>query len=103
MALDPGLAPGGIAELRETVAALHAEGIGVILDLVLNHTGESDIHGPVLSLRGLDNAAYAHARADDSGQARSTTPAAATRSISPIRRCGNWRSKRCATSCAIAA
>ena len=61
MALDPGLCPGGVAELRETVAALHAAGIGVILDLVLNHTGESDIHGAILSLRGLDNAAYAHA------------------------------------------
>jgi glycogen operon protein len=65
MALDPGLCPGGVTELRDTVAALHAEGIGVILDLVFNHTGESDIYGPVLSLRGLDNRAYAHA-ADDS-------------------------------------
>lgn len=60
MALDPRLCPGGVAELRETVAALHAAGIGVLLDLVFNHTGESDMHGPVLSLRGLDNAAYAH-------------------------------------------
>lgn len=60
-AVDPGLCPGGLAELRETVAALHAEGIGVILDLVFNHTGESDIQGGVLSLRGLDNDAYAHA------------------------------------------
>ena len=54
-ALDPRLAPRGIADLRETVAALHAAGIGVILDLVYNHTGESDRHGPTLSLRGLDN------------------------------------------------
>ncbi len=61
MALDPGLCPGGVAELRDTVAALHDAGIGVILDLVFNHTGESDIYGGVLSLRGLDNAAYAHA------------------------------------------
>jgi glycogen debranching enzyme len=60
MALDPGLCPGGMAELRATVAALHAAGIGVILDLVFNHTGETDRLGPVLSLRGLDNAAYAH-------------------------------------------
>lgn len=71
MALDPGLCPGGVRELRETVAALKAAGIGVILDLVLNHTGESDRHGGVLSLRGLDNAAYAHAAdhtlIDDSG------------------------------------
>ncbi len=55
MALDPRLCPGGVRELRETVAALHAQGIGVILDLVFNHTGESDIEGSVLSLRGLDN------------------------------------------------
>ena len=59
MALDPGLCPGGVLELRETVAALHEEGIGVILDIVLNHTGESDVHGGVLSLRGLDDVAYA--------------------------------------------
>jgi glycogen debranching enzyme len=62
MALDPGLCPGGVAELRETVAALHAAGIGTILDLVFNHTGESDTAGPILSLRGLDNRIYyAHA------------------------------------------
>ncbi|MBX4962086.1 glycogen debranching protein GlgX [Rhizobium binae] len=58
MALDPRLAPGGVAELRETVAALHAEGIAVILDLVFNHTGESDRYGTTLSLRGLDNLHY---------------------------------------------
>jgi glycogen operon protein len=61
MALDPGLCPGGVAELRDTVTTLHAAGIAVILDLVFNHTGESDLQGGVLSLRGLDNAAYAHA------------------------------------------
>jgi glycogen operon protein len=59
MALDPGLCPGGLAELRDTVAALHAEGIGVILDLVFNHTGESDATGATLSLRGLDGRYYA--------------------------------------------
>ncbi|WP_064683209.1 glycogen debranching protein GlgX [Rhizobium bangladeshense] len=58
MALDPRLAPGGMTELRETVAALHAEGIAVILDLVFNHTGESDRYGTTLSLRGLDNVHY---------------------------------------------
>ena len=61
MALDPRLCPGGVAELRDTVAKLRAEGIGVILDIVLNHSGESDVLGPVISLRGLDDAAYAHA------------------------------------------
>lgn len=58
LALDPRLAPGGIADLRYAVEALHAAGIGVILDVVFNHTGESDIHGPTLSLRGLGNAIY---------------------------------------------
>ncbi|OHV84679.1 glycogen debranching protein GlgX [Rhizobium sp. LCM 4573] len=58
MALDPRLCPGGIDELRETVAALHEHGIGVILDLVFNHTGESDRHGATLCMRGLDNLAY---------------------------------------------
>jgi len=64
MAIDPGLAPGGIDELEATVAILRQAGIGVILDLVLNHTGESDLAGPTLSLRGLDNRCYAHG-ADD--------------------------------------
>jgi len=58
MALDPRLCPGGMAELRETVAALHKAGIGVMLDLVFNHTGESDREGPTLSLRGLGERSY---------------------------------------------
>lgn len=58
MAPDPRLCPGGIAELRATVAALRAEGIGVLLDVVFNHTGEGDRKGPTLSLRGLDARAY---------------------------------------------
>jgi len=67
MAIDPGLAPGGVAELRETVAALRAEGIGVILDLVFNHSGESDVFGPTLSMRGLDNRRYYAHLPDDPG------------------------------------
>ncbi|CDX24390.1 glycogen debranching enzyme [Mesorhizobium sp. ORS 3324] len=61
MALDPLLAPGGLMELRDAVAALREAGIGTILDLVFNHTGESDRLGPTLSLRGLDAlACYRH-------------------------------------------
>jgi glycogen debranching enzyme len=59
MALDPRLCPGGVAELRDTVATLREHGVGTILDLVFNHTGESDRHGPSLCFRGLDDAAYA--------------------------------------------
>ncbi|TGS71809.1 glycogen debranching protein GlgX [Mesorhizobium sp. M3A.F.Ca.ET.174.01.1.1] len=58
MAIDPRLAPGGLQELRDTVAALREAGVGTILDLVFNHTGESDRLGPTLSLRGLDAEAY---------------------------------------------
>ncbi|MBP7241186.1 glycogen debranching protein GlgX [Amaricoccus sp.] len=58
LAPDPRLCPGGIAELRATVAALRAAGIGTILDVVYNHTGESDALGPTLSMRGLDARAY---------------------------------------------
>ena len=53
-ALDPRIAPDGMAELRAAVAALHEAGIGVILDMVYNHDGESDAVGPTLSLRGLN-------------------------------------------------
>ncbi|MEE3624092.1 glycogen debranching protein GlgX [Nitrospirillum sp. BR 11752] len=62
---DPRLAPGGWAEVRAAVAALQAAGIEVILDVVLNHSGESDELGPTLSLRGLDNARYYRLRPDD--------------------------------------
>ena len=67
MALDPRLAPGGLAELRQTVDKLHAEGIGVLLDVVFNHTGESDVLGPTLSLRGIDNRAYFSTHRDEPG------------------------------------
>ena len=55
---DPRLAPGGLAEIRGAVEALHQAGIRVLLDVVFNHTGESDQFGATLSLRGLDNALY---------------------------------------------
>jgi glycogen debranching enzyme len=58
MAVDPRLCPNGIADLRFATEALRKAGIGVILDLVFNHTGESDRFGPVISMRGIDNHAY---------------------------------------------
>ncbi len=57
-AIDPRLAPGGLDELRNTIAVLHKEGINVLLDVVFNHTGESDMLGPTLSQRGLDCTGY---------------------------------------------
>ncbi|MFB2532584.1 glycogen debranching protein GlgX [Paracoccus sp. p3-h83] len=44
--------------LAAAIASLAGQGIGTILDIVLNHTGEGDIHGPMVSLRGIDNASY---------------------------------------------
>ncbi|MCE1236532.1 MAG: glycogen debranching protein GlgX [Hyphomicrobiales bacterium] len=64
-AVDPRLAPGGWAEVRAAVDALHAAGIQVILDVVLNHTGESDHLGPTIAFRGFDNALWYRLRADD--------------------------------------
>jgi len=66
LAPDPRLAPGGWPEVRAAVDALHAAGISVILDVVLNHSGESDELGPTLSMRGLDNAGYYRLAADRS-------------------------------------
>ena len=42
-------------EFRDLVKALHAAGIGVILDVVLNHTAEGDADGPTFGFKGLVN------------------------------------------------
>jgi len=47
-----------VAEFKQMVRALHGAGIEVFLDVVYNHTGEGDHHGPALSFRGIDNPAY---------------------------------------------
>src|SRR5262249_21758935 len=47
-----------VIEFKQTVMALHAAGIEVILDVVYNHTGEGSELGPTLSFRGIDNASY---------------------------------------------
>jgi isoamylase len=52
-----GYAPGGDPrrEFRDMVKALHAAGIGVILDVVLNHTAEGGAVGPTIGYKGLVN------------------------------------------------
>ena len=47
-----------IAEFRTMVRSLHAAGIEVILDVVFNHTAETDETGPTISFRGIDNSSY---------------------------------------------
>jgi isoamylase len=52
-------APGAeTQEFAAMVAALHAAGIEVILDIVPNHTAEGGVGGTTLSYRGLDAPAY---------------------------------------------
>lgn len=65
---DPRLAPGGGADLRRLCDAYAQAGIGVILDVVLNHTAESDEYGATIGLRGLDNAVYYRHAADNPGR-----------------------------------
>lgn len=67
-ALDPRLAPNGAADLAALCATYDRAGIGVILDVVFNHTAESDEHGATISLRGLDNAVYYRHAEDDPGR-----------------------------------
>lgn len=66
-ALDPCYASEperALDEFRDAVKALHAAGIEVILDVVLNHSAEIDLEGPTFSLRGIDNRNYYWIRED---------------------------------------
>jgi len=47
-----------VREFKGMVKALHRAGIEVILDVVYNHTAEGNHLGPMLSLKGVDNASY---------------------------------------------
>jgi isoamylase len=45
-------------EFRNMVKAFHDAGIGVVLDVVYNHTCEGDHRGPIYSFKGIDSAGY---------------------------------------------
>jgi glycogen operon protein len=47
-----------VLEFKEMVRAFHAAGLEVILDVVFNHTVESNELGPTVCFRGIDNAIY---------------------------------------------
>ena len=49
---------GPLNEFRDMVKALHRAGIEVILDVVYNHTAESNHNGPTFCFRGLENDNY---------------------------------------------
>jgi len=48
------------SEFREMVRAFHAAGIGVLLDVVLNHTAEGGAGGPVLNFKALMPGEFYH-------------------------------------------
>src|SRR5215218_3873722 len=47
-----------VQEFKHLVKTMHEAGIEVILDVVYNHTAEGNHLGPMLSFKGIDNAAY---------------------------------------------
>ncbi len=54
-----------VREFKGMVKALHRAGIEVILDVVYNHTAEGNHLGPMLSMKGIDNANYYRSMPDD--------------------------------------
>ena len=53
-----------VQEFKQLVKTMHEAGIEVILDVVYNHTAEGNHLGPMLSFKGIDNAAYYRVVAD---------------------------------------
>ncbi len=49
---------GQVVEFKNMVKSLHGAGLEVIMDVVYNHTAEGNHLGPMLSFKGIDNAAY---------------------------------------------
>lgn len=45
-------------EFKKMVKAFHEAGIGIVLDVVYNHTCEGDHRGPIYSYKGLGSASY---------------------------------------------
>jgi len=45
-------------EFKNMVKAFHDAGIGIVLDVVYNHTCEGDHRGPIYSYKGFDSASY---------------------------------------------
>ena len=60
-------------EFRDLVKALHRAGIGVILDVVLNHTAEGGADGVVIGFKGLGNEFFYHLDPNDKRRYRDYT------------------------------
>ncbi|RPI47384.1 MAG: glycogen debranching enzyme GlgX, partial [Betaproteobacteria bacterium] len=62
-----------VREFRDMVKAMHRAGIGVILDVVVNHTAEGGSDGPTINFKGLGNATFYHLDATDRSRYRDYT------------------------------
>ncbi len=54
-----------VKEFRDLVKALHNANIGVILDVVYNHTSEAGIGGPIINFRGIGENIFYHHDSED--------------------------------------
>ena len=54
-----------LTEFRDMVKALHSAGIGVIMDVVFNHTAEGGADGPVINFKGIGNSSFYHLEPHD--------------------------------------
>jgi glycogen operon protein len=62
-----------VAEFRQMVETLHANGLEVVLDVVYNHTPEGNELGPTISFRGLDNSSWYRLLGDDPSRCENLT------------------------------
>ena len=60
-------------EFRDMVKAFHKKDIGVLLDVVLNHTAEGGEHGPTINFKGLFNEIFYHLDEQDKRRYRDYT------------------------------
>jgi isoamylase len=60
-------------EFRTLVKVLHRAGIGVILDVVFNHTAEGGEQGPLINFKGMDNSVFYHLDSADRRRYRDYT------------------------------
>ncbi len=49
-----------LREFRDLVKALHRAAIGIILDVVFNHTAEAGMDGPIINFRGIGSNIFYH-------------------------------------------
>ena len=62
-----------LEEFRDLVKALHKAEIGIIMDVVFNHTSEAGSDGPVINFRGIGSSIFYHLDAHDKSNFRDYT------------------------------